>query len=195
MDEDAILWSGSANSYVNLSPFPETHTRAYAISGDHQVGLINGISNGEWYQHAAMWSGTAASFVNLNPTGSTSSAALAVLGDRQVGGQWTRGRESGSHAGIWQGTADSFFDLHDLLPANFRDTEAHGIGSDGTYIYVAGSGVEKTGPGPNDFRYLALLWKGELNPPPPAPEPGTLVALSFGCLFAVGRCRRSRRLK
>lgn len=78
----AIMWSGTATNYVNLTP-PGTYALGFGGGAGQQVGYVAGI------QHigAAVWSGTAGSWIDLHPTasGSTSSQAYDTDGTHQVG--------------------------------------------------------------------------------------------------------------
>ena len=80
-----ILWSGSASSYVDLSPAGSYGSSAYSISGSWQVGSFNVSPTGATINHAALWSGTAASVVDLNPSWAVSSIAQGVSSSQQVG--------------------------------------------------------------------------------------------------------------
>jgi len=59
----AALWSGSANSLVNLHPSGWYGSAAYDLAGGQQVGVVYNYSN---LSFAALWSGSASSFVNLH---------------------------------------------------------------------------------------------------------------------------------
>ncbi|MEN6426746.1 MAG: PEP-CTERM sorting domain-containing protein [Phycisphaerales bacterium] len=61
----AMLWSGTAESYVDLNPSGFLESSATGISGGQQVGGgVGTATGGEW--HALLWSGTAESYVDLN---------------------------------------------------------------------------------------------------------------------------------
>ena len=57
----ALLWSGTAASAVNLNPAGYTDSEAYGTNGSEQVGEAGGFFGPQ----AFLWSGTAASAVNL----------------------------------------------------------------------------------------------------------------------------------
>ena len=101
--EHAMLWSGSAESAVDLGYLNALgNSYATATDGMQQVGIINypGVTT-----IAALWSGTANTFVNLNPSGYQSCAATGVYDGVQVGyGSITNG---GTQALIWHGSASS----------------------------------------------------------------------------------------
>jgi len=154
----ALLWSGTAESCVDLNPTGFFYSVAYGVSGGQQVGY--GCIPGSLWYHALLWSGTAESCVDLNPTGCVVSRALAVSGGQQVG--WGAGAATGGsspHAFLWSGTAENYVDLN---PSGFIDSWAYGI-----------SGGQQVGSGMPDGtgRTHALLWSGtpascvDLNPP------------------------------
>ncbi len=146
----ASLWSGSAASWVDLNPAGSTESCALAVGGRQQVGYAT-VNDQD---HASLWSGSAASWVDLHPSGFTFSRALAVS-DGQQAGFAVMG--SVRHAGVWSGNHTSWVDLHTFLPAEFANSIANGIFSDGIFTYVVGSGFN-TLTGRNE----ALLWKAEL---------------------------------
>ena len=107
----AIVWSGDANSYVDLG-----------------VGSINGMSDvqqvGASNNHAALWNGSAASYIDLNPGLWTQSIAYGVANGQQVGvaqRQQVCAEKKGAcsssgtylviHPFLWAGSADSAIDL------------------------------------------------------------------------------------
>ena len=145
----ARLWSGTAESYVDLNPAVAFMTNAYAVSGGQQVGVV-GYS-------AALWSGTAASWVDLNPAGARGSCATGVSGGQQVG-YADSNNYIGTHAALWSGTKESWVDLH---PA--------GTGADSSS--AAGiSGGQQVGDVQVGWDTHASLWSGtaaswvDLNP-------------------------------
>lgn len=113
----AVLWNGSASSFVDLNPADFNGSQAEDIDGSSQVGF--GVRNGELFEHALLWQGTSASAVDLHPTGEDytdeDSFALGVSGGTQVGYVTTNGRYR-QHAFLWHGTAASAIDLS---PAGF----------------------------------------------------------------------------
>ena len=120
----AALWSGTAASYVDLSPVssihPDNTSAALAVHNGQQVGYTRFGST----ENAALWSGTAASLVNLQPTGTgiLTSQALGVFNGQQVG-YVHRGGNAGS-AALWSGTANSLVELN---PAGAVSSSAYGI--------------------------------------------------------------------
>ena len=76
----ASLWSGTAASWVDLSPEGSSDSIAFAISGGQQVGYA--FVNSTY--RASLWSGTAASWVDLSafrPPGFTTTFAQSISSD------------------------------------------------------------------------------------------------------------------
>jgi hypothetical protein len=171
--DHAILWSGSAESRVDLHPAGATHSAAYGIGGTQQVGyvIVNGL------QRASLWNGTAASFVDLTPeaAGASESRAWATDGAFQVG--WVSASGSASVAALWSGTAASWVNLASFLPPHFESSEAHAVWSDGSNLYVAGSGYNRP-----LRRTEALLWTRPLpcNAPEVSAHPSAFTACQAG---------------
>ena len=136
----AMLWSGSAESYVDLHPSGFTRSYIYGTSGTQQVG------HGDW--RALMWAGTAESCTVLHPGDFEWSWAVGTDGLRQVGfGHHPDYPGNLPHALLWNGTAKSYVDLN---PAGFTQSRAHAI-----------SGVQQVGQGSPSGQYShALLWNG-----------------------------------
>jgi hypothetical protein len=97
----AIVWTGSAESFVDLHG-SEEESRAYAAGDGIQVGVQGSFLNPE---RAGYWRGTASSWTELHPVWATRSSANAVDGILQGG-------HVDGHAGIWSGTPESWLDLH-----------------------------------------------------------------------------------
>jgi hypothetical protein len=59
----ASLWTGTAASWVDLTPAGSPQSLVNGVQGGQQVGtaLVGGVA------HAGLWSGTADSWVDLNP--------------------------------------------------------------------------------------------------------------------------------
>src|SRR5262245_33572441 len=55
--DHALLWNGTADSYVDLNPAGFSSSRAYGASSTNQVGSATSAGS----DHAMLWSGTAAS--------------------------------------------------------------------------------------------------------------------------------------
>jgi hypothetical protein len=140
----AMLWSGTAESVVDLHPATgyET-TSANGVGGGQQVGW--GRASGS--SHALLWTSSPQSVVDLHPSGARDTAALGVANGRQVG--WGTIADGATHALVWNGTAESVVDLHLLLPAGYTRSDASGIDASGNII---GSAMDSTG------RSHAILW-------------------------------------
>jgi hypothetical protein len=128
--DHALLWSGSAASYVDLNPAGYATSYATGASSTNQVGYGDPPGSNS---HALLWSGTAASAVDLNPTsGYDYTKALAVGGGKEVGFGFTNSR---LHALLWSGTAASKVDLHpggsylDSVATGASDTKQVGYGT------------------------------------------------------------------
>jgi hypothetical protein len=145
-----FLWTGSAESAVNLTPFNLGYGggQAYGTDGVQQVGAgRQQVSLGGYSQpFAVLWTGTADSAVSLNPAGSTESTAYAVAGGQQVGYIY-----SFHHAALWTGSAASVVDLH---PAGYELSDARATNG----VQQAGSGWVASPAQVN--RQHALVWSG-----------------------------------
>lgn len=119
----ALLWSGSAASYVDLhNSF--TWTYCAGIDNGQQVGFGETPVYFTTYQKAMMWTGSAASAVVLHPLAYGYSKALAVRNGQQVGygsslpyptfTDDSLGYHTTSHALLWTGSAASVVDLNPL---------------------------------------------------------------------------------
>ena len=107
----ALLWSGAANTAVDLNPQGWVKSYALGTDGTQQVGWGWDPTG---FFHAVFWSGTAASAVDLNPTGFVTSYATAVSGGQQVGWGYGGYNAEGIMAErplLWSGTAASAIDL------------------------------------------------------------------------------------
>jgi hypothetical protein len=76
----AGLWSGTAASWVDLTPAGSPDSEARGVFGGQQVGYaqVGGVP------HAGLWSGTAASWVDLHaflPPGFSQSIAQSIWSD------------------------------------------------------------------------------------------------------------------
>jgi len=119
---------------TNLHPDGATESRAYATTGDQQVGYarIGGTSR------ASLWLGSASSWVNLSGPGE--SVAYDTSGTHQVGYSLPGG------AAMWSGTAASILHLQDASTAT-------AISGDLIVGYLR----------PN-FEPYPLLWEGTVTP-------------------------------
>jgi uncharacterized membrane protein len=175
-----MLWSGTAESAVNLHPAGAFYqgSSALDIDGEQQVGYAgSALIFGP--HHAMLWTGTAASAVDLHPQGYAGSQALGTNGRQQVGYAALGGFPSGDlHAMLWNGSATDSIDLHLLLPPGFTSSSAGAIDEFGN---VFGSATDAAG------RSHAIQWVA-------VPEPMCLGLLT-PLLLAICRrpaCRRER---
>lgn len=117
----ALLWSGSASSYVDLNPGYGWQSGANGVWGSQQVGSIYHPTF--TYEHAALWNGSADSCVDLNPSGFFESRANSIRGTQQVGYGRFDPNTFNDHALLWYGTAESCVDLN---PSAFVFSQAFG---------------------------------------------------------------------
>lgn len=108
----ALLWNGTADSYVDLNPSGFFSSRATGTNGAQQSGWGN-LEATSSVSHALLWSGSAAGAVDLHPSGFTSSMAFGIGGTQQVGSGSLA--NNSSHALLWNGSAASAVDLSDGL--------------------------------------------------------------------------------
>lgn len=118
----ASLWSGTADSHVDLHPPTTTSSTAAAIAGGVQAGTwyhpYEVYHQGQWYTvyfpEACLWTGDAASHVLLHVSGWEYSGVSDTDGIHQVG-SISRDDEVGNpfiRAAMWTGTAGSHRSLH-----------------------------------------------------------------------------------
>jgi len=139
---NAGLWSGTAASFINLTPPSNVPASANAIDANQQVGQATVGGN----YHAVIWTGTANSMVDIHPAGYIESGALAVSGGKQ-GGFYKQTVNEYAKAALWSGTPQSFVSLH---PSGFRGSSI-----------AAMSGNEQVGTVMTDGgQTRATLWKG-----------------------------------
>jgi hypothetical protein len=148
----AGMWTGTAASWSSLHPEGMQSSRALATDETEQAGYAVTVSG---FDHACMWRGTPQSWVNLHPSGAALSAANAVHGGWQAGWAWAGG--DSKHAGLWAGSAESWIDLHSLVSSEFLGSEARGVWTDGTIVFVVGTAYVNGYPGSPT---AALMWVG-----------------------------------
>lgn len=127
----ALLWSGTASSWMDLNPVGSSQSFAWSISGGQQAGLADfaGEARASW------WSGTASTWVDLHPLGAFSSVAYAISGTQQAGNTFIAGTY---HASLWSGTAASWIDLHPTV-AESSGVFAIGTGRQAGTVRVGGA--------------------------------------------------------
>lgn len=160
----AMLWSGSASSFVNLNPQGYYSSLAYGVSGGRQVGEadpIDPVTGLDIGSHAVVWSGTAASIVDLNPPGFAGSVARAISGLQAVGQGAGPATGGAAHALLWDVGTGGYVDLH---PANGPYSLTVAYGTNGTQQVGYGFVPDPSGPFNGVFNqngYVhALLWTG-----------------------------------
>lgn len=147
----AVVWSGTADSAVNLNPPDSGSSQANAVSGGQQVGY------GYFPHRALLWRGSAESVVELQPDGYAASEANATNGIQQagfgfVGDAFTL--EGHSHALVWTGSAASAVDLNQFLPTGYTDAAATGIDAEGNVVGWASRGASS-----DPANVHAVMWK------------------------------------
>ncbi|HYE63322.1 MAG TPA: hypothetical protein VD997_15125 [Phycisphaerales bacterium] len=136
----ASLWSGTPESWIDLSLPGFGASAVFGMSQGQQVGLY--LLNAHWNFRACMWSGSGASFVDLHPSGFSSSTAYGCGDGQQVG-------TADSRAALWTGSAASFTDL-----------TPPGVGLIGAALAVCG-GIQVGSIAPSPASYpRAALWRG-----------------------------------
>ena len=187
--DHAMLWSGSANTAVDLNPAQLSVENSYALAvgGNQQVGygLVIPVKDGDYTKsHALLWTGTAQSAVDLdNPavSGLPLSAADATNGQEQVGYSYDNRDPNNLVSGmgtamLWSGSADSAVNLGTLLPSSFVASQAYNIDASGD---VYGIALDSAG------NLHAVEWA--------VPEPASLGLLACAAAATVIRRRPTTR--
>jgi hypothetical protein len=136
----AALWSGTAESWVDLHPGGEYHTSMVIDMSDKQQAGFTHKGEGWGLVEAAMWSSTSESWFNLHPAADVSySWATGISGDVQVGrvevAVWVAGDlHYVEHASLWKGTAESWVDLNPAGALTSRANATSG-GQQAGYAY------------------------------------------------------------
>jgi len=152
----AMLWSGTADSAVDLTPTNLNgiiDSGAFGISGTQVVGVGGGPGTNS-LPHALEWTSAADTTIDLQPTNIASftsgSAAYGTDGTHQVGeGYLANGL---IHAVLWSGSANTAVDLNPTNLSGYSQSSAAGI-----------SGNQQVGLGVNGSGEHAMLWRGAAN--------------------------------
>src|SRR5688572_15546104 len=144
VERHAVLWSGSAQSFMLLHAPTFDEARAVDTTGMAHVG--SGY-RGQTGQYRAMLWTNPSNVVDLHPAGFASSPGFGIEGDSQVGFAETSSGDA--HAFLWRGSAASAIDLHPA--ATYSLTVAHSVSSN---TQVGGGRTIATGPD------RALAWRG-----------------------------------
>lgn len=151
-NQKACLWTGEAESVVDL------HPDGYAISGCAAVtsNRQGGFAMMGTQLRAALWSGSSSSFVDMHPAGDYDHSSISGMTESlQVGNTRT---DFLYRACYWNGTADSFVDLHGTLPAEYTQSFATGVSTDGIKDYIVGTATNGSG------EQFAVVWTRPTEP-------------------------------
>jgi probable HAF family extracellular repeat protein len=141
--EYALLWSGSAESAIDLHPPGYFMTQVFATSGPIQVGSGAADVPGQPHKRALLWHGSAESVIDMTPPGYVNSGMTSIAGD-------SYGGDADGHAILWHGTRENFVDLH---PAGFKSSHVRGLSAAGQ----VGAGAISPSSG---IIVHALYWNG-----------------------------------
>ena len=147
----AVVWSGAADSAVNLNPPDSSTSQANGVSGGQQVGY------GYVPSRALLWNGSADTKVELHPAGYESSVANATNGVQQAGSGFVGDASANAthrHALVWSGSAESAVDLNKFLPPGYTDAAATGIDAAGNVVGWASKGSSDV-----PANVHAVMWK------------------------------------
>jgi hypothetical protein len=147
----AVVWSGTAESAVNLNPPDSGSSQANAVSGGQQVGY------GYFPHRAMLWMGSADTAVELQPDGYAASEANATNGIQQAGSGFVGDAFTSmghSHALVWTGSAAGAVDLNQFLPPGYTDAAATGIDAAGNVV-----GWASRGPSSDPANVHAVMWR------------------------------------
>lgn len=189
----ALLWSGTADSAVDLTPtnltgYSDSVALGISPDGATQVGFADGSATGN-HEHAMVWTGNGSTAVDLHPASSsfTDSQATATNGVFTVGVAYNGTTFDspnaaqvpfgyGGHAMAWLGT--TAYDLEGLLPAghNWFSSNATAIDANNT---IYGWAMDQAG------NMYAVSWSAS-----PTPEPASLAMIGAGAATLIVRRRR-----
>ena len=177
----ALLWSGTAESAVDLHPamlLTFFASIANGIGGNQEVGVGYYDLLNQSLSHALLWTGTGSSVIDLHPSmlGSFDiSAANDTNGQFQVG-YISNSETLRQDAVLWTGTASSAVDLGLLLPFASTNSTALSIDEQGDIWGTAVDGSDVV---------HAVEWV-------PVPEPSAWILVTLGCFCFLAFRRRLR---
>jgi hypothetical protein len=142
------MWSGTAASFVDLTPAGYSTGAVNGCFGNQQVGATYDSFLGT----ACMWYGSAESFVNLQPEEGIFSAAVCSDGAHQYGVIGILDPVPGLFPCRWSGTAESF-EVFDVPDPESHWGEVHAVFNGYTAGYITDNdGISNS---------KACVWTGE----------------------------------
>jgi hypothetical protein len=158
----AVMWTGTADSMLNLHPPGYSHSCATAVNGAQQAGWATtavsgggrrGVQTSFDVPHAILWRGGSTNFVDLHPASFLGSGATSLSSNGFQAGYGLNNNNQ-SQAVIWAGSAASAINLH---PQPFTTSVANGVNVNG---WAAGTGtIVKSGKAITSINH-AVLWFG-----------------------------------
>jgi PEP-CTERM motif len=144
----AMLWLGTSNSVIDLTPTAAYRGLALGTTDDTQVGSVQYT---HFIEHATLWHGSRESSIDLNPGRARQSIAYGAYGNRQVGysGLFDSNNNYVEHATLWQGTSESAIDLNS---DGLDESWALDMFGD----FQVGSGIGSS----TGNRFHAMVWQG-----------------------------------
>src|SRR5262249_41009489 len=155
------------------APFRDAVATIISPDGQEQGGYATGPTG---FNQAILWHGLSGPFAALHPAGYVGSNVSSTNGIFQTGSTLTLGL--GTKAAVGEGSAASFVDLSAVLPAHYGVSDASGVLSTATDVWVAGYAHNQT---TNTFD--AIVWHESI------PAPGSMVPIA-GVLLGAARRRR-----
>jgi hypothetical protein len=140
-----VLWHGSAETAVDLTPSFATSAAVFDTHGGRQAGGFGILVKNQMVAHAAVWQGNSELVIDIHPDEVYSSGAWGIVGDIAVGRVFHK-RVSYGHAALWDLSTHTWQDVH---PAGFDQSWA--VDTNGSQ-HVGWASL-------NGFKH-ALLWKG-----------------------------------
>ncbi|MCE5315058.1 MAG: carboxypeptidase regulatory-like domain-containing protein [Armatimonadota bacterium] len=157
--DHAALWTGSADSIVDMHPVGAASSAVNAVSNGWQAGIINVEADTDpvtYADHACIWNGTADSHVDLHVSTQTASAANGLYtsdGSNILVGGYVKGADTVVKACLWSYDAGAGTSTNTDLSS--VSTEA----SEVTCVY----GTNKAGYAQVSSVSHACLWTGTAN--------------------------------